>query len=91
MDEQILEFLPAMEQAIEQFNQVLIELRPIWEAIREAILELANAFLEYIVRLHERLRRWWFYVKLLRWHCPHRVAKFIAGRWPKRWLPALPV
>ena len=79
-----------MEQTqMEQFNEALEELRPALEAVMEAISEWMRIIIEHIKRILEAFRRWWFYVKLIRWHVPHRVAKFIAKHWPKRWLPRI--
>ena len=77
-----------MGQAAERFNEAMGELRPALEALMEALREWARIFVEHIERICELVRRWLLYVKLIRWHVPHRVAKFMANHWPKCWLPA---
>jgi len=89
--EQSQEIAAQMEQAVKQFNEMLETLRPAFEALRESILKIARINIEAIKRIIEDWRRHCLYVKLIRWHFPHRVAKFITNRWPKRWLPTLEV
>lgn len=90
MIEETEELRQAAEQMIEQFNRALVELLPIWEALREAILKLVYGIIEFVRRAYEFMQRCWLYIKLTHWHCPNCIAKFIANRCPKCWLPALP-
>jgi len=87
--EQSREIAAQMEQALGRFNEALEQLRPALEAIMEAIREWVRIVIEHIKRIFEAFQRYWLYVKLIHWHVPHCVAKFIAERWPKRWLPAV--
>lgn len=82
------EMAAQMEQAVQQFNEMMEKLRLELEPIWEAILEIMRIIVETIKRICESWRRWGLYAKLVHWHIPHRVAKFIANHWPKRWLPA---
>ena len=78
-----------MERAFEQFNGLMEKLRLAMEALREAILKMVHIIIKEIKRICEAFRRWLLYVKLIHWHFPHRIAKFMAGQWPNRWLPDL--
>lgn len=66
-------------------------LRPALEAWREA-LEISEQLRSFVAALFERcteIRREALSRRLRRWHIPHWLARFLARRWPERWLPGL--
>ena len=78
------------QQTIEQqYDEAMEKLLLVFEAIREIILEMARVIIEAIKRVLDACWRCCFYIKLVRWHLPHRIAKFIAMCWPRRWLPTI--
>lgn len=85
---------PEMTEALERYQQTLEALRPALEALREAIRQLWKTVAETLLPVLEAFVEWWVSVKrealyrrLRRWHVPHRLARFLAMRWPRRWLP----
>ena len=88
-DEEIQELLDRWQQAMET-------LRPALEAWREAMTKFWSNFSEqlrpFLIALSEwleEIRREELYRRLRRWHVSHWLARFLAQRWPKRWLPGL--
>jgi phage-related minor tail protein len=95
MMEELRPALEAMWEAILKWVRIIIEtIKRICEAWWQTMQaskqfnEGVEALCSAILAMCESWRRWRLYVKLIHWHIPHRVAKFIANRWPRRWLPA---
>lgn len=85
--EKLCPALEAMWEAILKMIRAVIEsIKIIYDAWRQAVQaskqfnEGMEAFISMILMMCESRRRWGFYVKLTRWHLPHRVAEFIARR-----------
>ena len=83
-----------LNELLERWQQMAEALRPVMEAVREAMLQLGRALSEALRPIIEAILEWWIAVKrealyrrLCRWHFPHRLARFLADRWPRRWLP----
>jgi len=82
------------EEALKRWQRAMEALRPALEAFREAMLEwwreFETAFRRLTVALlewFEEIRREALYRRLRRWHVPHGLARFLAQKWPRRWLP----
>ena len=84
------------EETLERWQEATEALRPSFEALRKAI-EQAWLVIEEQLRILiaalsewlEEIRREELYRRLRRWRVPYRLARFVARRWPRRWLPWL--
>lgn len=84
------------EEILERYQQAMEALRPALEAWREAMLELWGKLCEALHPFIAALLDWWekarreeLYRRLRRRRVPDRLARFLARRWPERWLPEL--
>jgi len=82
------------EEALKRWQRAMEALRPALETLREAMLEWWREFETAFRRLTAALLEWFeeirreeLYRRLRRWRVPHWLARFLARRWPKRWLP----
>ena len=85
-----------LNELLERWRQAIETPRPTWEAWHEAMLRLGEQLAEAMRPILQAIVEWWITVKrealyrrLRRWHFPHRLARFLADRCPRRWLPGL--
>jgi hypothetical protein len=86
-----------INDALKRYTQALEALQPRFEIWREAMM--LQAWADVVETLRPALIacvEWWIshkrevlYLRLRRWHFPHLLARFLADRWPWRWLPEL--
>ena len=88
MEDRLAETGKRLDQMVEQYEQAMEALRPVFEALHDAILKIWHILVRIVRKIIECLKRWLFYVQLIRWHCPHWLAKFLSRHWPRRWLPS---
>lgn len=81
-------------EILERYEQAMEALRPAFEAWLEVmqqwwleISELLCSFISALMEWWTEVRREALYRRLRRQHFPHRLARFLAARWPERWLP----
>ena len=81
-------------ESVEQWRETMEILCPAVEAWYEAMCYLWEERTEVLLPAVEELVEWWiaykremFYCRLRDWHIPHWLARFLAARWPRRWLP----
>jgi hypothetical protein len=88
------EAIEQMTEALERYQQAMEVLRPAFEAFKQAMLEWWREIRERLHVLVAALLDWWEEVRreelyrcLRRWRVPHGLARFLAQKWPERWLP----
>lgn len=85
-EEQLLATVEAFRDAVSQaMNDIVEVFQPLWDAI----IAWARHCCEWLSDFVIGLRRDQLRVKLEAWRLPRLVARWIAARWPKRWLPEL--
>lgn len=66
----------AMKTFTEAYEQLAAAIRPFLEAVRDAIMQIVEAF-----------TRWLFSIRLKNIGVPGRLAEWTARQWPWRWMP----
>lgn len=81
-----------MRKAFELICEFMAALRPVIEAILEALRKAWEAIKKLCSLLVKAASSWWRRALLCAWleswHFPHWLAELLAIHWPERWLPA---
>lgn len=84
------------ERMMAAFAQFAEASKPAVDAFAKAIQEMFAAlqkvfrpYLDALVRIYEECQRDQVQERLEAWWVPSPVARWVAVRWPRRWLPAL--
>jgi len=85
-----------MDRDLTNLNEAMEQ----WEALRQSLLDLRETIAKFVVPAWEKMvvqirvfiiwvRREQLYWSLTKWKVPEQFARWLADKWPERWLPEL--
>ena len=90
MDRDLTDLTPdETDEIMKQWEVLRQRVVDCWEAIAEVMFPVMQNVMNQIVALIVWVRREQLYWSLTRWRVPDRPARWVADKWPERWLPEL--